>query len=331
MGGLAGHGVQPMMIRVRNLTKRYAGVLAVDNISFEIEKGRVVGFLGPNGAGKTTTMRVLTCYQPPTSGAAEVAGFDTMKQSIEVRRRIGYLPESVPLYPEMRVEEYLAFRARLKGVPPGLRRMRIDTCIDRCGLGLVRSRIVGQLSKGYRQRVGFAEAMIHDPPILILDEPTIGLDPVQIRQIRTLIKELGQDHTVILSTHILPEVEMVCDRVIIIARGRIVAEETTKNLSKIFSTSNRILFEVRAPQAEVEAGVMGLPGVRAVSLREISDDGRYTAVRVETDGPNDRREDLFRLAADKGWSVRELALDRVSLEEIFVKVTSAPAGEAKAG
>ncbi len=319
------------MITVKNLTKRYAGVLAVDDISFEIEKGRIVGFLGPNGAGKTTTMRILTCYQPPTSGVAEVAGFDVMQRSIDVRRRVGYLPESVPLYPEMRVEEYLAFRARLKGVPPGLRRKRIDTCIDRCGLGAVRRRIVGQLSKGYRQRVGFAEAMVHDPPILILDEPTIGLDPVQIRQIRQLIKELGRDHTVILSTHILPEVEMVCDRVIIIARGRIVAEEATKNLSRVFSTSNRVLFEVRAPQAEVEAGLMGMPGVRAVSLRGLSEDGLYTAVRVETDGPADRREELHRLAVEKNWTVRELALDQVSLEEIFVQVTSLPASGAKAG
>jgi len=319
------------MISVKNLTKRYAGVLAVDNLSFEIEKGRVIGFLGPNGAGKTTTMRILTCYQPPTSGVAQVAGFDVMRESLEVRRRIGYLPESVPLYPEMRVEEYLDFRARLKGVPPSLRRRRIDTCIDRCGLGPVRRRIVGQLSKGFRQRVGFAEAMVHDPPILILDEPTIGLDPVQIRQIRTLIKELGRDHTVILSTHILPEVEMVCDRVIIIARGRIVAEEATKNLSRVFSTSNRVLLEVRAPQGEVEAGVMALPGVRAVSLRGVSDDGQYTAVRVETDGPRDRREELHRLAVEKGWAVRELALDQVSLEEIFVQVTSAPPSESKAG
>jgi ABC-2 type transport system ATP-binding protein len=316
------------MINVRNLSKRYAGVLAVDAISFEIEKGHVMGFLGPNGAGKTTTMRILTCFQPPSSGTAEVAGFDVMRDSLEVRRRVGYLPESVPLYPEMRVVEYLDFRARLKGVPPGIRRRRIDTCVGRCGLDPVRHRIVGQLSKGYRQRVGFAEAMVHDPPILILDEPTIGLDPNQIGLIRRLIQDLAQDHTIILSTHILPEVEMVCDRVIIINRGRIVADEATKNLARVFSDSNRILFEARAPRADVEAAIAGLPGIRTVTLR--AEDGPYTAVRIETEGAGDRREDLFRLATVKGWSVRELALEQVSLEEIFKKVTALPAPEAKA-
>jgi ABC-2 type transport system ATP-binding protein len=324
-----------MMISVKSLSKRYAGVLAVDNISFEIEKGQVVGFLGPNGAGKTTTMRILTCFQPPSAGTATVAGFDVMKDSLEVRRRIGYLPENVPLYPEMRVEEYLAFRARLKGVPPGLRKKRIDICVERCGLGPVRRRIVGQLSKGFRQRVGFAEAMVHDPPILILDEPTIGLDPNQIRTIRTLIQELGRDHTVILSTHILPEVEMVCDRVVIISRGRIVTQEATKNLARVFTSSNKVILEVRAPQAEVESAVMAMPGVRAVALKGVSDDGQVVTVRVETDGPQDRREALHRLAVEKGWPLRGLSLEQVSLEEIFVQVTSqapppAAAAEAKA-
>jgi ABC-2 type transport system ATP-binding protein len=256
-----------------------------------------------------------------------------MRDSLEVRRRVGYLPESVPLYPELRVEEYLYYRARLKGVPPGTRRYRVDNVMDRCGLREVRRRIVGQLSKGFRQRVGFAEAMVHDPPILILDEPTIGLDPRQIRQIRQLIGELGRDHTIILSTHILSEVEMVCDRVIIINQGRIVAEEATKNLARVFSKTNRILLEVCAPREEAEVAVAALPGIASVRVRSVSDDGRAVALQVDTAGTEDRREELFRLAVEKNWPVRELTLERMSLEDIFVQVTSKPdsPGEAKAG
>jgi ABC-2 type transport system ATP-binding protein len=219
------------MINVRNLTKEYAGVPAVDRISFSVAKGSVVGFLGPNGAGKTSTMRILTCYHPPTSGSAAVAGFDVVTQSLEVRRHVGYLPESVPLYPEMRVDEFLDYRARLKGVPPGLRGRRIDGALERCGLTSVRRRIIGQLSKGYRQRVGISEVLVHDPPILILDEPTIGLDPHQVRDFRRLIQDLGRDHTIILSTHILSEVQIMCDHLIILNRGRLVAAGPTREVA----------------------------------------------------------------------------------------------------
>ncbi len=210
-----------MMIQVEKLTKYFGAVLAVDNVSFQVDQGEVVGFLGLNGAGKSTTMRILTTYLPATSGVAKVAGFDVMTQSLEVRRRIGYLPESVPLYSEMRVDEYLGYRAKLKGVPRKERPGRLDYCLDRCRLREVRWRLLGTLSRGYRQRVGLADAIIHDPPILILDEPTAGLDPIQIRETLAFIKELGESHTVLLSTHILPEVEAICERAIIIDRGRI--------------------------------------------------------------------------------------------------------------
>src|SRR5438093_3475295 len=210
-----------MMIQVEHLTKYFGPVLAVDDVSFTVDKGEIVGFLGLNGAGKTTTMRILTSYLPATSGVARVAGYDVMMQSMEVRRNIGYLPESVPLYPEMRVEEYLNYRAKLKGVDRKERHKRIDFCLDRCRIREVRRRLLGTLSKGYRQRVGLADAMIHDPPILILDEPTVGLDPLQIRETLGLIRSLGQNHTILFSTHILAEVEAICERVIIIQRGRI--------------------------------------------------------------------------------------------------------------
>src|SRR5437588_3671531 len=209
------------MIKVSELTKKYARTTAVDHISFEVEKGQIVGFLGPNGAGKSTTLRMLTCYLPPTSGGASVNGFDIFHQSEQVRQNLGYLPENVPLYLEMRVEEYLDFRGRLRGMDRDSRRKRIDYVVERCWLGSVRKRIIGHLSKGYRQRVGLADALLHNPPVLILDEPTVGLDPTQIRETRKLIRDLGGQHTVMLSTHILPEVEVVCDRAIIIAAGKI--------------------------------------------------------------------------------------------------------------
>src|SRR5437867_1131296 len=212
------------MISVESLTKTFAGAKAVRDITFNVEKGEIVGFLGPNGAGKTTTMRILTCFVSPTSGTAKVAGYDIYEQSVEVRRNVGYLPENVPLYGEMRVEEYLRFRARLKGVPRSAVDSRLDYVTSRCGLEELRGRVIDHLSKGYRQRVGLAEALVHNPPILILDEPTVGLDPNQIRQVRALIQDLGREHTIILSSHILPEVEQVCRRVVIIDRGKIVAQ-----------------------------------------------------------------------------------------------------------
>ena len=218
------------MIKVDHLAKRYADVYAVNDISFEVHQGEILGLLGPNGAGKTTTMRILTCYMPATSGTATVAGYDVFRESINVRKQIGYLPENVPLYPEMRVREYLSFRAKLKRVPARERKTKIDECIEKCRIKEVQNQIVGTLSKGYRQRVGLADTLVNDPKILILDEPTIGLDPNQIRQVRQLIKELGEKHTILLSTHILPEVEMLCGRVIIVNKGKIVAMDTPSNL-----------------------------------------------------------------------------------------------------
>src|SRR5262245_61333003 len=235
------------MIQVENLTKFFGPVLAVDNITFQVDRGEVVGFLGNNGAGKTTTMRILTTYLPATSGIAKVAGFDVMNQSMEVRRNIGYLPESVPLYPEMRVEEYLDFRAKLKGMDRKARARRLEFCLDRCRIREVRRRLLGTLSKGYRQRVGLADSMIHDPPILILDDPTAGLDPLQIRDTLALIKELGQSHTILLSTHIMSEVEAVCNRVIIIYRGRI---GLAKKMTELDSDAV-IVVEARGPHEQV--------------------------------------------------------------------------------
>jgi ABC-2 type transport system ATP-binding protein len=249
------------MIKVENLSKRYAGVAALNNVSFEVKRGEIVGFLGPNGAGKSTTMRILTGFIPATAGRAQVAGFDVFENSLEVRRHIGYMPESNPLYSDMRVTEYLGFRARLKGVPRSKRKARIARCMELCGIQDVRHRIIGLLSKGYRQRVGLADALLAEPDLLILDEPTIGLDPVQIRQVRQLIKDLGKEHTILLSTHILPEVEMTCNRVIIIHHGRILASDTPDSLMKTLNAGGLIQVEVRAPGADAQAALQGVEGV----------------------------------------------------------------------
>src|SRR6202158_3845589 len=235
------------MIKVEGLTKRYARTIAVDNISFEVEKGGIVGFLGPNGAGKTTTMRVLTCFLPPSSGKANVAGFDVMEHPMEVKRRIGYLPETPPLYPEMEVFEYLTFVGTLKGISSGAINKRVDEAMSRCALGDVRTKLIGRLSKGYRQRVGIAQAIIHNPDVLILDEPTSGLDPKQIIEIRELLKALSPDHTIILSTHILSEVEHSCERVIIISQGKLVAQDSVSNLTNRLRGSEAVALEVESP------------------------------------------------------------------------------------
>ena len=240
------------MIRVDKMTKRFGPILAVDNISFHVERGGVVGFLGPNGAGKTTTMKILTCYHPATSGSASIAGFDVFKDSLEVRRRVGYLPENTPLYPEMRVREYLHFRGKLRRMSPADRGAAIRRVTESCWLGTFVDRPIGPLSKGMRQRVGLADAIMHNPEVLILDEPTLGLDPAQIRQTRNLIKELGERHTILLSSHILPEVEQICSRTIIIANGRIVASGSTKELREQFDAQARVIAEMRGPLDEVE-------------------------------------------------------------------------------
>jgi len=307
------------MIQVRNLSKRYGSLLAVDNISFDVERGGVVGFLGPNGAGKTTTIRILSCYHPATSGSASVAGFDVFKDSMEVRRRVGYLPESTPLYPEMRVREYLNFRGKLRGLSYQQRVDAIRRVTDRCWLGEFVDRPIGQLSKGMRQRVGLADAIMHDPEVLILDEPTIGLDPTQIRETRNLVKELGERHTVLLSSHILSEVEQTCGRTIIIASGRIVASGSPQELRNRFSAQARVVAEVRGPQQEVESSTRGLSGVQKV---EVSSNNGWVRVAVDAKPDLDVREDLYRLTTAKGWMLRELRREGATLEDFFVQVTA---------
>ena len=315
------------MIRVKNLTKRYGSFLAVDDISFEVERGGVIGFLGPNGAGKTTTIRILSCFMPASGGSANVAGFDVFTQSMEVRRRVGYLPESTPLYPEMRAREYLNFRGKLRGMDRGAREAAIRRVTERCWLGDFIDRPIGHLSKGMKQRVGLADAIMHEPDVLILDEPTIGLDPTQIRETRGLIQELGQRHTVLLSSHILSEVEQVCKRAIIIASGKIVASGSPQELRNQFGGQGRVIAEVRAPASELEAGARSIAGVRRVDA--MANDGW---VRVLLDAPSeiDVREDLFRLTTSRGWTMRELRREGGTLEDFFVKVTAEQAAKRKA-
>jgi ABC-2 type transport system ATP-binding protein len=276
------------MISVHKLTKYFGPVMAIDDVTFEVGRGEIVGFLGPNGAGKTTTMRILTSYLPATSGIAKVAGYDVMTQSMQVRRHIGYLPESVPLYSEMRVEEYLSYRAKLKGVPRKDRPRRLHHCMERCRVREVSRRLIGTLSKGYRQRVGLADALIHDPPILIMDEPTAGLDPVQIRETLAMIKELGDSHTILLSTHILPEVEAVCERVIIINLGRIGYSRTLADLE----AQAVIVLEVRGPTEQVANALKGAAGVAGVLVKALGDGVGRFEVRARDD--TDLRETLAR-------------------------------------
>jgi ABC-2 type transport system ATP-binding protein len=302
------------MIEVNKLSKFFGPVMAIDRVSFEVGAGEVVGFLGPNGAGKTTTMRILTSYLPATSGIAKVAGYDVMMQSMEVRRSIGYLPESVPLYTEMRVDEYLVYRSKLKGVSRKDRPRRIDHCLDRCRIREVRRRLLGTLSKGYRQRVGLADAMIHDPPILIMDEPTAGLDPIQIRETLALIKELGDNHTILLSTHILSEVEAVCERVIIINAGRI---GFSRSLADVGRTAV-ILLEVRGPSDKVAAVLRGTPGVAQLNTGS-ADDG-ITSYEIRTVEDRDLREALGQAVVQHGWTLRRLERQRRRLEDAFFDV-----------
>jgi ABC-2 type transport system ATP-binding protein len=310
--------MQPM-IKVENLTKRYAGVTALNGVSFEVQRGEIVGFLGPNGAGKSTTMRILTGFIPASSGRVEVAGLDVFEHSLEVRERVGYMPENNPLYVDMRVTEYLKFRAKLKGLPRTERQERIPEVMEMCGIKDVSRRIIGQLSKGYRQRVGLADALLAEPDLLILDEPTIGLDPVQIRQVRQLIKELGKRHTILLSTHILPEVEMTCNRVIIIHHGRILASDTPDNLMKLLHAGGLIQVEVRGPGSEVQAKVRAVDGVESLNAKIIEDG--YVRLSVTPKAGVDARERIYQTVANNGWTLRELAYTRTTLEDIFVQIT----------
>jgi len=304
-------------IVVERLTKAYGTFVAVDHISFEVPKGVIVGFLGPNGAGKTTTIRMLTCYMPPTSGSAQVAGFDVFKESLNVRKNIGYLAESTPLYTEMRVAEYLDFKAKLHGMGREQRRKRVAEVANRTWLSDRLRSPIGTLSKGYRQRVGIADALLHNPPVLVLDEPTVGLDPSQIREARRLISELAGDHTVLLSTHILQEVEMVCQKVIIVARGRIVAQGTPEELKNRAGSGVRV--EVRGPTEQVRSAINALPGVEKVEL--LGGGQGLCTVNVRGKSTPELRELIASTVSQRGWSLREMRQEGASLEEFFVKIT----------
>jgi ABC-2 type transport system ATP-binding protein len=305
------------MIHVEQISKRYGAELALDRVSFDVRKGEILGFLGPNGAGKTTTMRILTGFVSPTSGRAVVAGYDVAEAPLLARQQLGYLPENVPLYPEMRVCEYLDFRARLRAIGRTARAARIAHVVDRTGLAEVRRKLIGALSKGFRQRVGLADALLANPPILILDEPTVGLDPNQIRDVRQLIRELGAEHTILLSTHILPEVEALASKVVIVHRGRVVAEDSPAHLRAQLEGRGHLLVELRgATEPVARELLLGLPGVRALAWQE---GGR---ARVEVEVGHDVREALFHAVVKQGLVLTELHAEPMSLEDIFVEITT---------
>lgn len=307
------------MIKVENLRKEFGSITAVDNISFEVDDGEIVGVLGPNGAGKTTTMRMLTGFIPPSSGRASVAGYDIFSQPIQARASIGYLPESVPLYTDMRVDEYLRFRAGLQGIPGSRKKQAITAALEKCWLTDVRSRIIGTLSKGYRQRVGLADSLLHDPPILILDEPTVGLDPNQIRETRNLIKELGKSHTVLISTHILPEVEMVCNRVIIVSKGRIMAQDTPDRLRNMVGRTS-VVAEIKCQRAQIEEKLRQISGLSEISFKGMEQD--FLRVNLYVEPGFDPRVEIFKLAAANSLELRELHIDNITLEDVFVHITT---------
>src|SRR5450432_1779620 len=318
------------MITVTDITKRYARHTAVDHVSFEVQKGQIVGFLGPNGAGKTTTMRMLTCFLPPTSGMATVAGFDVLEQPFEVKKRIGYLPETPPLYPEMETAEYLRFVGKLKGLSGAELERRIDYVCDRCFVGDVKNKLLGKLSKGYRQRVGLAQAIIHNPEVLILDEPTAGLDPKQINETRDLIKSLAGDHTIVLSTHILPEVEQICERVIIIAKGKLVATDSVANLQHRASGGESLLLEIAGRTGSldpiaVQRRLEQVSGIARVLVKDQRHDRFVFELESRKDGFT--RGDLARAVVDSGWDLNELRSATASLEEIFLSLTGGTASE----
>jgi gliding motility-associated transport system ATP-binding protein len=316
------------MIKVSQLTKRYARTTAVDQISFEVAKGQIVGFLGPNGAGKTTTMRMLTCFLPPSSGTATVAGFDVLEQPMEVKKRIGYLPETPPIYPEMETSEYLQFVGRLKGLSGAELTKRIDYVCQRCAIADVKTRLLGKLSKGYRQRVGLAQAIIHNPDVLILDEPTAGLDPKQINETRDLIKDLAGEHTIILSTHILPEVEQTCEQVIIINKGKLVATDSVRNLQARARGAETVLVEVAGRQGSLEVPSVQnkleqVAGVSRVLCKQQVD--ARAVFEVESAKGSFVRGDVARAVVESGWDLNELRPAAMSLEEVFLQLTGSEA------
>jgi len=314
------------MIEVAGLTKRYGRQTAVDAITFNVQKGEILGFLGPNGAGKTTTMRILTCFLPPTEGTARVAGYDVFESPMEVKRRVGYLPETPPLYPDMEVLSFLEFVARIKGVNPRERKGKIADAVEKCRIGDVRTKLIGKLSKGYRQRVGLAQAILHNPDVLILDEPTSGLDPKQINETRELIRGLGGDHTIVFSTHILHEVSMTCGRVVIINNGRVVAEDSPDNLKHRLQSGGSIRIEVRAAAGAVFDLIRTVPGVVHVNSRHAS--GDVAAYEVDVEAGKDLRADLARAVIQKGYDLVGLTQASMSLEEIFLQLTKSDGEDA---
>jgi ABC-2 type transport system ATP-binding protein len=307
------------MLEVEDLTKRYAGRAAVSGISFAVARGEIVGLLGPNGAGKSTTLRILACYLAATSGTVRVAGLDALREADAVRRRIGYMPEHNPLYPEMRVREYLKFRARLKGLSRSQSRARVDVVTEQFNLGDASRKLIGHLSKGYRQRVGLADALVHEPELIILDEPTIGLDPTQIRAVRQLVKDLAGRHTVLISTHILPEAEMTCQRVLILQQGRIVAEGGPDKLQQLMSGGTQIIAEIAAPLPGLRALFHQMPEIESCDFAPA--EGPFHRCAITPVGGADLRTLIADTAREQGWPLRELTRSRYSLEDIFMRVT----------
>jgi ABC-2 type transport system ATP-binding protein len=308
-----------LMIEVDHLTKRYVGRTAVSDLSFTVGRGEIAGLLGPNGAGKSTTMRILSCFMPATSGTVRVGGLDVFKESNEVRRRIGYMPENNPLHTDMRVREYLKFRARLKGLGWKKTRQRVDAVLEQCNLTQVPKRIIGHLSKGYRQRVGLADALVHEPDLLILDEPTIGLDPNQIRSVLQMIKSLAHKHTVLISTHILPQAEMTCSRIVIMYEGKILAADTPENLQRLMSGKGQVIAEIAAPAQALEECWSQMPEIAHYDVAP--GEGDYFRCALTPMNGLDLRPVIFSLVRDKGWGLRELTRNRHTLEDIYVQVT----------
>jgi len=306
------------IIEVTELSKRYGNRAAVRGVSFNVKRGEIVGLLGPNGAGKSTILRILSCYMPATAGTVRVAGFDVFSQSAQVRKRIGYMPEQNPLHLDMRVREYLRFRARLKGVPSGQVIDRVALVMEQCGLTDVARRIIGQLSKGFRQRVGLADALVHDPELIILDEPTIGLDPNQIREVRRLVKDLGRSHTVLLSTHLLPEVEMTCSRIIILHEGRMLAADTPENLQNRLNGSGQVIAEIAAPYSELNDCWREMEWIEHFDVSAV--DGEFFRCALTPRPGVDLRPLVYAAAHSHGWTMRELTRSRRSLEDVFVHV-----------
>ena len=306
------------VIEAKGLTKYYGSFPAIENISFEVQKGEILGFLGPNAAGKTTTMRIITGFMPPTSGTVTVAGYDVVDQSLDVRRLMGYLPETVPLYTDMTVQAYLNFMGTLRGMNPKRIKVRIGEVIGICHLGDYRKTIIGKLSKGFRQRVGIAQAILHEPSVLVLDEPTIGIDPIQVVETRKLIKDLGRDHTIILSTHILPEVSTLCQRVLIMHEGQIMAEDTPHNLAEKLQGVEKVQVEIRGPEPEITNALKSIRGVISVSHSGNDDRHLYT---VEAKRGLDLRSTIAKVVVNHGWPLLAVQLIGMSLEEIFLKLT----------